>query len=654
MTELKIEDRIATLSPKAKKLFLIKLKESLANAKDTSNGGRKRIVAYVQGNDQFSIEELKSNLQKKLPDYMIPSLLIPVDEMPLLPNGKINRKELNNKKYTADKKENKVGEETGTVNEVEQKLRTIWEEVLGFSPIHKDDNFFEIGGDSILSIQIVAKARKQGIILKSNDIFDHQTIAEMSLFAETEQKEITQEIVDGEVPLSPIQHWFFKEHKAAPHFWNQAIRLDNIPLQSEQEIKKVCDYLIKQHDALRLQFLQKEGKWSAYVVAPEQICALTYIDISKEAPQDYDEVIAKTLSQTQQNFDLSKGSLFKCLYFSTGKKEGNICVLVAHHLVVDAVSWQIITDDFSTAISQIEEGIHPQLKTTSIKKWGENLSKALNTTFHDEVNFWKNQLSEVAALPVDLEAKPVLEEAEIATATFVLDKVNTLHLTDKSNKTYNTKTEELIIAALIESIHTWSANETIAIGFERHGREAFHTEIDISKTVGWFTSYFPLQFNCSEVNTIGDRIITTKELIRKVPHGGIGYGALRYLENTFGDVGNPEIVFNFLGTQSTTKKNQSIEVTPLSKGLRYPLSERSYKLEINAYIKNDELHCLWSFGKSVHKKTTIDMLVEDFCKNLLEIIEHCNTTENETYTPSDFPEAGLSQNDLDKLLESLD
>jgi len=296
----KIEDRIDALSPKGKKLLLLKAKEAIAmQTKNETTSSRKRIVAYVQGSDQFLVDQLRKELQNKLPDYMVPSQFVPVTHMPVLPNGKIDRKQLRTTSiarpaastsndatkrvsntieqqlitiweevlgFSPIHKEDNFFEIGGdsilsiqiiakarkegivlqsnalfehqTIAElclftetlqnndtsVEEKLITIWEETLGFSPIRKDDNFFEIGGDSILSIQIIAKARKEGIILESNHIFEHQTIAELSIFAKAETKEFKNELLQGVVSLSPIQQWFFDDHKNAPHYWNQGIR----------------------------------------------------------------------------------------------------------------------------------------------------------------------------------------------------------------------------------------------------------------------------------------------------------------------------------------------------------------------------------------------------------------------------------------------
>ncbi len=725
-----LEDRVQALSPKAKKMLLIKFKESITlQAKNTTTNQRKRIVAYIQGDDHFSVDQLKADLQKKLPDYMVPSLFIPVEEMPLLPNGKINRKQLRSTTYITKPIRNTEVEVTPRNNNTEQQLLTIWEDVLGFSPIHRDDNFFEIGGDSILSIQIIAKARKEGIILNSNALFEHQTvanlslfaeventvevqtedvlttiwentlgfspihrddnffeiggdsilsiqiiakarkegivlnsnalfehqtIAELSLFAKAESTSISNKLLEGEVSLSPIQHWFFREHRNAPHYWNQAVRLNNLPIVSENQIKKVCDYIITQHDALRARFIQSENQWTSYILSPEQIFALEYINLSNEPSEHHNQIASEQVQRVQDQFTLSEGSLFKCIYFNTGSDKGSFCVLVAHHLVVDAVSWQIITDDFATVLQDIISGnpISQELKTASIKDWNEYINTLTSKVTDDELSFWKEQITQTPLLPFDKTNEIVIEEKDIEQVHFFLD-IETTHLIQEANKAYHTKTEELLVTALIDSVGNWSAHQDIAIGFERHGRETLGSQLDVSKTVGWFTSYFPLKFKHQPHKNIANQIIATKEHMRSISQGGIKYGVLRYLENALGDIGNPEIVFNFLGTQFTSESDNDIQVTSLTKGLRDPRSERRYKLEINISIKNNQLQGTWSFGNTVYHPQTITLLMNDFKKRLLEISDYCNQTENGSYTPSDFSEAEISQDDLNNLLDIL-
>jgi non-ribosomal peptide synthase protein (TIGR01720 family) len=727
-----IENRIKALSPRARKLLLAKVKEVIElKTAETAKNSRKQILAYVQGADDFSVDQLKEDLKKKLPDYMFPSQIIPVTAMPLLPNGKIDRKRLHkitvvpvkptsvqveetsdNILYKIEQKLISIWEETlgfspirtddnffeiggdsilsiqiiakarkaninlqantlfeyQTIEElakvvkeiadddisVEEKLIKIWEETLGFSPILRDDNFFEIGGDSILSIQIVAKARKVGLILEANDLFENQTIAELSLIAKTEKEEKNREILQGIVPLSPIQHWFFNTHKNAPHYWNQGYRLDNLPRSSEQQVVEVCNYIITQHDALRSRFKKNEIEWIQEIVSPEQICTLEYVDFSIVEPDQYENTILEYTIRVQNQFDLSKGSLFKCIYFKNRVTSVDFCILIAHHLLVDWVSWQIIISDFETALKEINAGkaITLETKTSSFKDWTEYLTTYAKNVSKEELSFWQSQVTPVPIIPFDLADLRVIEENDVDQVHFSFDNLTTKALV-AANQALNTKTEELLITAFIDSIGNWSGHEKIAIGFERHGRETTGLQLDLSKTAGWFTSYFPLQFEFQPHVPIDTQIITIKEKMRSIPNGGIGYGALRHIKNVFCDIKSPEIIFNFLGTQTHSKSENAIKKTWLTEKLRDPRSERDYKLEVNLAITDTILKGSFSFGRNVHNVQTITALIDTFKKQIQAICEYCSQVEKGRYTPSDFSDIDISQDDLDTLLDSL-
>jgi len=726
-----VEHKIDNLSAEAKKVFLAKLKQAVNLNKDnTVTNSRKRIVAYVQGNSTFSVDTLKTNLKKKLPDYMMPSQIVSIKEMPLLPNGKINRSKLseaslipklaniraNDSTITTDNKtttqaliniwEEVIGfapitaednffeiggdsilsiqivakaraqgiilksndifeyqtigeltmfaqtEKTPLKNNAETKLTKIWEEVLGFAPIHRDDNFFEIGGDSILSIQIIAKARNKGIELKTNDIFDHQTIGELVLFAKTKETVHSNELVIGELPLLPIQHWFFEDHKVAPHFWNQGVQFSNISEVNRIQLQQVTAYLLEQHDALRQRFVKTEKGWIAEILPPENLDVFTEIILESNDQSSIEE----HTKSIQESFDLSKGNLIQCVYFKTPNLQDSFCRLIAHHLLVDAISWKIITEDFTNALIQAkkEQPIISNAKTSSVIAWSQHIKNTVETTYQKEADFWKKQIAKSTSFPVDFENSKTIEHKDLRIISTTLDATVTKALVNTANKTFSTKTLELLVAGLIETIGQWSAQKEISIGFEGHGRETKNTNLDISKTVGWFTSYFPVTFEYRAGASIDDKIVAVKENMRKVPNGGIGFGALRYIEKSFGTIKNPEILFNFLGTYNFSELQEGLTVSALTEGLRDERSERSYKLEINSHIQNDILYLNWSYSTKMYKEVTIQRLVDNFNEHLTTIIDHCTKNEDTQYTPSDFPEANLSQDDLNNLLDFLD
>ncbi|HFA51237.1 MAG TPA: hypothetical protein ENJ95_19670, partial [Bacteroidetes bacterium] len=400
--------RIKNLLPKQRELLASQLTGQDAAPQNT---GRQRIVAYVTSENNFEKNGLTGYLKERLPDYMVPANIVCIAEMPRLPNGKIDQNNL----PKADEKQ--AGAETGFAapgTEVEQKLAAIWEEVLHFEPVSIHDNFFEIGGDSILSIQIVARARKAGIQLKPTDIFEHQSIAELALFAktETDKQPAEKEIFSGPVALLPIQHWFFDEHKNAPQYWNQGFVFQADKIINEEVLKKAVQHLTLVHESLRLSFFYKNNKWEAEVLPPEKSNPFFKINISNKTETEQKELIKEHIAAVQTAFNLSEGDLFKTIFFENNKEGRNLIYIIAHHLLVDYVSWQIIIDDLELFYENILAGEKIKLpeNNISINKWGSYLNKLAGTDkIKKELVFWEEQSQ--TALPMDFDMPlPVLEK----------------------------------------------------------------------------------------------------------------------------------------------------------------------------------------------------------------------------------------------------
>jgi len=617
---------------------------------NATNSSSKRLVAYITGNLNLDTAALKHCLKGLMPNHMIPSSLVQIEKIPRLPNGKVDKNAL------AVHKEESSGKFLSTdqpVSEFEKLLTSVWEEVLAISPIGITDNFFEIGGDSILSIQIIAKARKLGIVLKPNQIFESQTIAELTLFAESEAlQKVEDSIVLGEVPLTPIQHWFFDLHKAAPHYWNQAVELRNIEGASQDILKQYISSIAIQHDALRSSFHQKNGKWINTILDPSKIEAFISVNLVHHSEKYWNTIKEETLKSTQETFELSKGSLFKCLFFETGDAQKNTLILVAHHLIIDMVSWEIIVSDLVEHITVPTTATFKYKKTSSIQKWGNYLhTLSSSNKLNEEQIFWEKQLGNVPKLPQDLKGVLPIREKDIEVVPFQLPKTASQLLMGNANTTYNTKTDELLLVALTESISHWANIQKLPIALERHGRETHDNGIDLSNTVGWFTAFFPILLQTRHTENTGEKIIAVKETIRKIPNGGLGYGLLKYVTRSLPQTDFPQVVFNFLG-----KKNevQGGHATSIMQGMRHELSERNYFIEINAIINNGVLEMNWSYPNTIYNKSTIQQLITNFEQCLLELLAHCSDLEKGKYTPSDFPEADLNQDDLDNLLNLLE
>lgn len=665
MTEEQLKYKIEQLSHNERKLLALKAKDFIVKEANRSKlSKQKKIVAYLETENPLDLEGLKAHLKNRLPDYMIPSAFLEIEKTPLLPNGKINKKELLKLKHDTYSEETIEGGIVKPATATEEKLVKIWEEVLDFSPISTHDNFFEIGGDSILSIQIISKARKAGIDLKANQIFENQTIAELSLFSKENNLEIVSEsIITGEVPLTPIQYWFFDTHKAAPHFWNQIAEVKNIPdTINSNDIENLASKLIYQHDALRSSFVKNNDTWKAIILNPESTKSFNEIDIKSQESKDIqDAEIEKNIETIQQSFNLSEGNLFKIIYFNCGKTQKNRMFIIAHHLVIDFVSWNIIFSDVQSALKQMlnNQSITFGKKTNSLKKWGSYLQSLIDSRkVINELPFWASQKNDSKQFPVDFKSNVnVYNESSIHNHTSIIDAKSTTTLLLEANKLYNTKPEDLLITVLLKTICEWADIEHFCLGLERQGRAIDDGSIDISNTVGWFTAYFPVMLSNANTSDFGEKIKSVKEQLHAIPNNGIGYGILKYLMSKSDEKITlnirPKVIFNYLGNINDSFDDSKIDFQFLSHGARSPFSERTYQIEINSIAKNGKLHINWSYVKDLYEQANFLKLVNAYEANLKALIAYCNQKENGSYTPSDFPESGLNQEDLDNLMDLL-
>ena len=658
MNNTTLLERINKLSTKQLRLLARQVNGHIAEKDQNPVGEQQRLAAYIVGNKNLDTAHLIYYLKNKLPDYMVPANVVRLDEIPRLPNGKIDVNNLPAIDYSPTWK---GSEFVAPSTSIEKQLAAIWEQVLNFEPVGIHDNFFEIGGDSILSIQVVARARNAGVQLAANQLFEHQTIAELALFAKEKQEEKSaeRELYVGPVSLLPIQHWFFEEHIKAPHHWNQTLLLEMPDFFNNQLCQQAVQYLIHRHEALRLCFSKNNNEWGAFILAPEKIKAYQLFDLSNSPETASGKFIFEISDKINAGFKLEDGSLFQAVYLENENAKNNQLLLVAHHLVVDNVSWQLILNDLKTIVEQLKAGNTISLPTihSTYKTWTDFLmdfSKFEKIIAEEE--FWKTQGQEPTKLPTDFEVNLPVDEASISIVNIELNKAISNELLNEAHAAYNTRTDELLIAALLKTINEWADEYKICLGLERYGRKPFNKKMDPSEIVGWMTSYFPVLFSIEYSNEIGLLIKSVKEQLRQVPNGGVGYGMLRYLnknnENSFSQ--KPSIIFNYLGNKNTENSRIFENVEFLNTGTRSPLSERHHALEINAVVSDNQLQMNWGFSKKLHKEETMQALIEEFENNLRDIIDHCKDPSAGGYTPSDFSEAGLNQDDLDHLLANLE
>ncbi|AUB35492.1 Glutamate-1-semialdehyde aminotransferase [Nostoc flagelliforme CCNUN1] len=617
--------------------------------------GNKRLVAYLVTHPEQTptIAQLRQYLKEKLPEYMIPGAFVFLDTLPLTPNGKVDCRSLPAPESRPELEVSFVAPRTP----IEQMLADIWADVLGVEQVGIYDNFFELGGDSILSLQIIARANQVGLQLTPKLLFGHQTIAELAIVAQTTQKiQAEQGLVTGALPLTPIQHWFFEQNLRQPHHYNQSVLL-SVPKDLKPELlEEVLQQILWHHDALRLRFVLEGDRWQQINAGLAEKVPLHVVDLSAIAPENQPAALEAAGSELQASLNISAELLIRAALFHFGINQPSRLLIVIHHLAVDGVSWRILLEDLFNAYQQLSCGEAIQLppKTSAFKDWAQWLTEyGQSAASTAELDYWLAADGAIAtSLPVDY--PPSQEANTIATIAVVsvsLSREQTRVLLQEVPSTYNTQINDVLLTALVQSFAQWTQQRSLLIHLEGHGREEIFEDVDLSRTVGWFTSLFPVRLELPEEKHPGNALKSVKEQLRRIPKRGIGYGVLRYLSQNaerFQELPRPEVSFNYLGQFD---ESAAWGFAQESQGAEHDSQENRYHLvDISGLVMNGKLEINWTYSEKVHQSSTIKRLAQWFLEALATLIDHCQSPNAGGYTPSDFPEAELSQAELDEIL----
>ena len=635
------------------------VKEAVVVARQ-DNSTEKRLIGYVvfKESKRETGDVLRNFLKEKLPDYMIPALFVSLDELPLTPSGKIDRHAL----PAPDHERPSLKTEFVTARTPSEKaLAEIWCQALGLPQVGVYDNFFELGGDSILSIQIIARAGKAGFRLTPQQIFQHQTIAQLaSVAGAADLIQAEQGVVTGPVALSPIQRWFFEQEIVDAHHYNQSLMLEVAESLDATLLKDAVEVLVKHHDGLRLRFESTVEGWRQFNAEPVASEVLSQVDLSLLPEEEHLSAVEATAAALRSSLNLSVAPLLRVAYFVSADGRPGHLLLIVHHLIIDAVSWRILLGDLETVYRQMSlgEAVELPAKTTAFKEWALQLEEyARSPDVRQEASYWLNaQDTQSSRLPVDYADG----ENTIASARDVTVSINaeqTRALLQEVPSVYRTQINDVLLTALLMAYERWSGESKLLIDLEGHGREQVFDDLDVTRTVGWFTTIFPVLLEAEDFSQPGLALKNIKEQLRKIPRRGIGYGVLRYLSDDANvkrqlrRLPQAEMGFNYLGQldqftgETTLFRFSQWPVGPT----RSPRGRREHLLEINGWIIGGQLQLSWSYSENIHRRETIRKLAEGFIEALLSLIAHCHSAEAGGYTPSDFPLAGLDQEALDKL-----
>ncbi|HEX8149385.1 MAG TPA: amino acid adenylation domain-containing protein [Pyrinomonadaceae bacterium] len=631
--------------------------------------GDKRLVAYTvaDGGEAPKVSELRDFLKQKLPDYMVPAAFVALPELPLTPSGKVDRTALPAPDGARPELE---GSYAAPRDETERVLAETWARVLGLERVGIHDNFFELGGDSILSIQAVARGAEAGLGFTPKQLFQHQTVAGLARVV-TRAAPVTaaQEPVTGEVPLTPIQHWFFELPLPEPHHFNQTVTLEAPGDVDATALRGALAALLRHHDALRMRFTRRpEGGWRQFNEAPGGAVPFSLVDVSAQGQAEQLAAIEAEGQRLHASLDLSAGPLLRAALFRTGGDRPSRLLITIHHLVVDGVSWRILLSDLEAAYAQLRRGADaPRLaaKTTSFRRWAAGLEEyARSARVRQELAYWAREVRPSGALPRDKAGENTVSSSRLLTTALTAEE--TRRLLHEAPKAYQTQINDLLLTALAKALTEATGSPRVLLDLEGHGREEeVFDGVNLSRTVGWFTTIFPVLLEPGGASggrwDCGEALKSVKEQLRRVPHRGLGYGVLRYLSRDAEAAARltsqpqAECSFNYLGQFDAVLSGSSLfRLLPeASGGAASKRGPRRYVLEVIGRVSGERLHLDWIYSEQLHHRRTVERLAESFNAALRALLEHCLSPEAGGCTPSDFPDAFLDQEELDGFLSKI-
>lgn len=600
---------------------------------------------------------LREYLENRVPGYMIPAHFLMLDAIPLMANGKIDRKRLPDPSIERPTLENDY---SAPRNRKETLLADIWSEVLHLNRVGIHDNFFELGGDSIISIQVVARANQQGLKLIPKDAFKYQTIAELAQAAAkgsgiaAEQGSVT-----GPVPLTPIQHHFFARSMERRNHYNQAAYVELTKRPDVAALSTAAAMLVRHHDALRARFQESPGSWQQKILSPAEVLdTFVSFDLSTLSPEAQLEAILAYSNILQRGLDLQTGPTFRLAHFARGGKASDRLLLVAHHLCVDAISWQLLLEDLGRGYQQAVEGKTPRLsaKTTSIKQWAERLL--------DYARAGESQGSARAwPIAVDGEGLPELTPDRSThnsvdsekTIRTVFSESMTKVLVDDVTKLHRATVQELLIAALGRVVTTWASLPSVVLDVEGHGREPLFDDVDLSRTVGWFATLYPIRLYSRPGASWAECIQTAKTTLAAVPNHGFDYLVARYLGAGSAAPSGAEIAFNYFGHFDPSSEGLAFRPIFEKPGdLVDPATAREYVLEANAVISGGQLQVQWIYSQRLHPTERVEALADQFRAALEELASEGRNGKSSENVAADLNFAGVDSGAFNSALQEVD
>ncbi|MFI6641777.1 amino acid adenylation domain-containing protein [Streptomyces sp. NPDC050504] len=638
--------------------------------------GVKQLVGYVvpAAGQSPDAEALRGHVGERLPEYMVPSAVLVLDALPLTANGKLDRKALPVPQLAA-----KAGKAPGTPRE--ELLCKLFAEVLGLDEVGVDQSFFELGGDSIVSIQLISRARKAGLRLTPRDVFTHKTVEALAPVV-TEgtgrprrgaaKAQAASDGVGG-VPLTPIIHWFSEHSGSAEQFsqFNQAMPVEVPAGLDAARLTSVLQTFLDHHDALRLKLtrIADIDEWSLETTAPGTVPAaesLHRVDVAGLDTDALRAVLAEESTAAQRRLAPERGRMVQAVWFDAGDGLPGRLLLVVHHLSVDGVSWRILLPELTAALEAAAAGrtFTPEPVGTSFRRWAQHLTAAASEPDRiRELPLWREILSGPDPL---LTERPLDQERDtLATAghlTLRLPAEITEPLLGRVPAAFHAQINDVLLSALAVAVADWRRAtgrgdaSSVLVGLEGHGREDVLPDGDLSRTVGWFTSLYPVRLDAGAPGADPlTALKAVKEQLRAIPDNGIGFGLLRHLNPrtavALAKFAEPQIGFNYLGRIGAADEDGLDSALGGGADQGTPLP---YTLTANAvtetHSEGPRLTATWTWPGELLTEDDVKALADGWFAALRTLVERAERAENGGgLVPSDLTLVALPQEEIDRL-----
>ncbi|MGK5552278.1 amino acid adenylation domain-containing protein [Actinomadura kijaniata] len=638
----------------------------------------RRMLAYAVPVDGGEIDpaELRRFAGRTLPDHMVPAAVVPLDALPLTVNGKLDRKALPDPDFSAN-----VSSRAPRTPE-EETIAALFAEVLGLERVGAEDGFFDLGGDSIIAIQLVSRARQSGLVITPRDVFQHQTVAELAAVArpagegeETEAEPPGTAV--GVVPATPIMRWF-QELTGPVDGYSQRMLLRVPPALGADRLAAALQKVIDHHDMLRLRVDRSTPEWTFEVTEPGTVDAaplVRRVDVTGLTGDALDRVLHDESLAARRRLDPAGGVMAQLVWFDAGDGDSGRLLLTLHHLVVDGVSWRILLPDLVTAWAG---GELPPVGT-SFRRWAQRLTAAASDPARTaETALWNDILATPDPLlgtrPLD-PAADTFGTARHHTVTLPPEITGPL-LTDVP-AAFHGRVNDALLTALALAVAEWrrargiTDDTAVLVDLEGHGREEIVPGVDLSRTVGWFTSIHPVRLDAGGVDwaeaesggpAVGTALKRIKEQLREIPDNGVGHGLLRHVAGTVGPHPHPQIAFNYLGRAAAgdTADWSPADPSALAGGQDDALG-LVHAIEVNAHTRDlptgPELTAVWTWADALFAEADLTDLAGRWIAALQGLVTHVTGDAAGPvggFTPSDLTLVDLDQDEIDELAAELD